>query len=325
MKKLFIILLTLLIFIVSAIPSFAYENQLTFESDTLLKTKINNQLNALKNDNYEYVHIWFNSTTGYVTIDFSTVPMKVSYYENDTNEGYMTVYLADGKIQRWTASNSSNFTYENTYNVYLLQPLMSTPIKTNYNMPIKRQDGTESHIPADTSYFSLLDAPTVDSGSTPTETPTTNTGIIGWLQSLWDGIISIPTKILEGLGSILEFIFVPNMEEFQYEFEGLMHSVSPNLNNYDDSASNIFGSWFTDFTQEPQDIYISYDFGIFELNNFKIVDYEALKEAVEFFRPIINGFITLLMALYGYRELLSFIGQAPNMASAHEKATKGDD
>lgn len=132
------------------------------------------------------------------------------------------------------------------------------------------------------------------------------------------------------------------MDEFRSQFNGLLNSVNPNTNtlagpggggegggsgNLGDVVidnSGFFGSLSGANGQEPADIYFSYDFGLFKLNNVKVVDFSSLKQVVEFFRPIINGFILVLMGFYWYKEFLSFIGQAHNMASAKSKAEEGD-
>lgn len=142
------------------------------------------------------------------------------------------------------------------------------------------------------------------------------------------------------IGDILKEIFVPDMDEFRQEFLGLVNKVSPNGGTYAGpgggadgggfGGGNIgetvvenqgfFGSLSGAEGKEPTNVYMDYDFGLFKLDGVKIVDYSTLKSAVDFFRPIINGFILVLLGWYWYREFLSFIGQAPNMAKAKADA-----
>ena len=123
------------------------------------------------------------------------------------------------------------------------------------------------------------------------------------------------------------------MDEFRQEFLGLVNKVSPNGGTYSGPMGGggsgggsvgevvvenqgFFGSLSGVEGKEPTNVYMDYDFGLFKLDDVKIVDYSAFKSAVDFFRPIINGFILVLLGWYWYKEFLSFIGQAPNMAHA---------
>lgn len=109
------------------------------------------------------------------------------------------------------------------------------------------------------------------------------------------------------------------MEEFKAEFNQMINEVNPNM-LYGDPTNDLFGIASTVEGKEPTDVTIALDLGLVKFDSIKIVDYSSLKKGVEFFRPVINGFIGILLGMFYYRELLSFIGQAPNMASAHKKA-----
>lgn len=47
--------------------------------------------------------------------------------------------------------------------------------------------------------------------------------------------------------------------------------------------------------------------------NFTFFDASFLKQGVETFRPLLRGFIVLLLLLYVYREIMAFIGIDPNI------------
>lgn len=85
--------------------------------------------------------------------------------------------------------------------------------------------------------------------------------------------------------------------------------------------------WFKNSIEEQpiEDIdgeyYIS-GVGMFDL---KFFDTQYLKQGIEFFRPLIRGFVVFLLVLYNYRNVLSFIGQDPSIAhNAYEKAKEAE-
>lgn len=106
------------------------------------------------------------------------------------------------------------------------------------------------------------------------------------------------------------------MEEMKVEFTKFTESVAPNTNSLG-TGDSFFGSIADSQEKEPTDIYGGLKAGLLNITNLKLVDYSHLKSAVDYFRPIINGFLTILLGMYWYKELLSFLGQAHNMASAH--------
>lgn len=73
---------------------------------------------------------------------------------------------------------------------------------------------------------------------------------------------------------------------------------------------------FVDNLNEKDIADISSNYDIPGVGSFKFTFFDAsyLKDGIEFFRPIIRGFITLLLLFYNYRQVLSFIGQDPTIA-----------
>lgn len=68
---------------------------------------------------------------------------------------------------------------------------------------------------------------------------------------------------------------------------------------------------------------IKADYAISGVGTFKLTFFKSqfLRDGVEFFRPVIRGFITLLLLFYNYKMILTFIGQDPGMyARAKEGA-----
>lgn len=324
MKKLFIILLTLLIFIISAIPTFAFSNSYEVTNSASFKSFV---LSKKSLHNTKYIYIWLNETTGYAQVVYTDCVMEIRH-DGDSEiigdyKNPVYVYINSGKAYRYFHNGTDSTSLEEI-NILAGQYSNVIPILVNTELNVYDINNVQSTFVGNKSWFdnAYTEGGSTSGGSSSSGSTDTDNSFVGWLKSIWEGIIGLPQKIINGITDVLKFIFVPDMDEFKAEFENMMNTVSPNVNNFDENPSGIFGGLFTEFMQEPKDIVISYDFGIFELKDFKIVDYKALKDAVEFFRPIINGFLHILIILYGYREFLTLIGMSSNIASAHEHATK---
>jgi len=56
--------------------------------------------------------------------------------------------------------------------------------------------------------------------------------------------------------------------------------------------------------------------------NLTFLDSTFLKQGIEFFRPLIRGFVVFLLILYNYKQILTFIGQDPSIAHNAEREYK---
>ena len=135
-----------------------------------------------------------------------------------------------------------------------------------------------------------------------------------------DAIVSLPQLILDGIKAI----FVPDMEEMKTEFASFVDKINPGTM---DNSANTLGGILESPEREPDDFVANLDLGNSVMGNLKfngivLADMEWMKQGITYFRPIINAFIAWLLGMFYYRELLSFIGQAPNMAQA--RATAGE-
>lgn len=85
--------------------------------------------------------------------------------------------------------------------------------------------------------------------------------------------------------------------------------------------------WFKDSIEEQpiEDIDGEYYISGVGTFNLKFFDTGFLKQGIEYFRPLIRGFVVFLLVLYNYRNVLSFIGQDPTIAhNAYEKAKEAE-
>lgn len=131
----------------------------------------------------------------------------------------------------------------------------------------------------------------------------------GWLSSIADSITALKESILSLPGLVVDGIrevFVPDTEEIEDVFIQMTDNVQQNLGFNVDSLMFLKDSISE---SEVEDVYGDYNIlGIGSLN-LKFLDTEALVQAVEYFRPILRGFTALMLLLYNYRQVLSFIGQ----------------
>lgn len=88
------------------------------------------------------------------------------------------------------------------------------------------------------------------------------------------------------------------------DFQNFANSVSINALSTDDldGLSNVQES-------EPSDISSDISIGNIHLSSVKFLDLKYFKQGIVYFRPIINGFLTWLLGMFYYNQLLSFFGQ----------------
>ena len=120
------------------------------------------------------------------------------------------------------------------------------------------------------------------------------------VEDVWDAIKGLPDLILNGIKSI----FIPDVEEIEMKFTAFLDELSSRF-GFDTS----FWDSLFDSESAVQDVYVDYNF--FGLGNMrlKVFDASALHKAVEVFRPIIRGFIVLLLAFYNVKAVLGFVRQ----------------
>lgn len=94
--------------------------------------------------------------------------------------------------------------------------------------------------------------------------------------------------------------------------KGLIDSLNHTFNLAIDSAE-----WLKDgFTEEaiPD---AKGDYNIPGVGNMQLTFFDTsfLKRGIEYFRPIIRGFLVLLLCFFHYKQVLTFIGQDPGIYS----------
>ncbi len=126
--------------------------------------------------------------------------------------------------------------------------------------------------------------------------------------------------ILDGIKAI----FIPDMEEMKKEFSSFAEQLRPNVDTLDSSVH--LEGWNE---REPGNISSPINLGnsVVKLNfdNMVFMDLEFFKQVVLFFRPVINGFLTLGLGWLWYREVMSFIGQVSPLAAGEGRRIEAEE
>ena len=135
----------------------------------------------------------------------------------------------------------------------------------------------------------------------------------GFFNDIKNAILALPKLILDGLKEI----FIPDIEEIKNSFK-----------DFQDKFALVFGANFNAldnlFTREKplDDVVINYEIpglGEFELT---ILDKEWLHTGVAYFRPIIRGWLTLLLVIFAWNNILGLIRQAMPIAPTSPTETE---
>lgn len=115
-------------------------------------------------------------------------------------------------------------------------------------------------------------------------------------------------------------IFIPDTDELKNDVNGLLEQLNHTFNLGIDSQN-----WLVDsFTEEaiPNE---EATYNIPGLGEIKLTFFDAsyLKRGIEYFRPIIRGFIVLLLVFFNYKQVLTLIGQDPGMYHSAKIKSEG--
>lgn len=143
--------------------------------------------------------------------------------------------------------------------------------------------------------------------------------VVNAITNVWNAIKDLGTTILDGIKAI----FIPDTAVIRTNFDNMVATIKTKLgfNTGDLYALENIGS-------EPiTDTKGSYSIAGVGTFNLTFLDTSFLKKGIEYFRPLLRGFIVLLLLLYNYKQILTLIGQDPNIShqaqSNYEKWKEG--
>lgn len=156
-------------------------------------------------------------------------------------------------------------------------------------------------------------------------------GILGILRNIVKSIIGLPGKIIESISNFFKGIFMPDKEvlsamvnntkkhiENKFNFLGKSSEVKDvfqSSKSIEDVEATYGNRVIHCYDCEP-DVYTPY-LGRFE---FKVIDSEILNTGLNRFRPVIRGFLVLMLLFYNFNQFLGFIGQKNSVTPGKEEA-----
>lgn len=134
------------------------------------------------------------------------------------------------------------------------------------------------------------------------------------LSSVVDVITNLPQLIIDGIGNLLKSIFLPSdgFIEEKLDFLKRKFEVTFGIGAYD--ISHVFSE-----EKALTDVKISF-YG----KNLTLVKMKYVLNALATFRPVIRGFIALLLVFYNINQFLAMVGCAPVTLGALFSLDKGD-
>lgn len=136
------------------------------------------------------------------------------------------------------------------------------------------------------------------------------------MQSAFDNVVSAITSVgnfIKDLGTTIidgiKSIFIPDTDVIRANFDNMVATIKTKLgfNTGDLYALENIGS---EAITDTKGNYSISGVGTF---NLTFLDTSFLKQGIEFFRPLLRGFIVLMLLLYNYKQILTLIGQDPNI------------
>ena len=147
--------------------------------------------------------------------------------------------------------------------------------------------------------------------------------VVDKLGSIGESITSLPSKIVDLVVEGIKGIFIPDTEEIKGQFTDMVANVERSFGLQVDSLDWLVNGITEEAITDTKADYTIAGVGTF---NLTFLDSNFLKQGIEFFRPLIRGFVVFLLILYNYKQILTFIGQDPSIAhNAEQKYEKWRD
>ena len=128
-----------------------------------------------------------------------------------------------------------------------------------------------------------------------------------WLGNIWNSIKDIPQIIINGIGNILKFLFVPEQNYFENEVEKIKYNLSQKI-PYQDYI-NLFGTLETISAGEE----LSVDLPEYKISNDltikqeKFIDFNIIKEFKTTWYGWVRGFTFIFIIIYNINQIMKFL------------------
>lgn len=270
---------------------------------------------------------YYNSSYGYtwlIACDSSTTTLKVN-----NNLGDQTIKSSGGSYYLFYWTDSGWF-YYGTGTSYMIKRSTSEGTRHIYSNTTLgggpgRLGDYSLALSSDSSlgYDGSDDTGIVDgSGSTSTDKDYGGIldTIVGWLKDIFDSIVGLPGKLLDGIKEI----FIPDTAEIDKILDDLVSEVEGKFGFNTFDMDSLFSK-----SSAPENVIGEYKiYG--KTYTLTFADFSFLATGVEFFRPYVRGFLVLLLFLFNVRMAFSTFdldsgisaGQVASMAKSSDKGDK---
>lgn len=135
----------------------------------------------------------------------------------------------------------------------------------------------------------------------------------GFFSNVVEAITGLPDLILNGIKSI----FVPDADYIETAFTSFTDEMKAKFNIDTSAFESLFQA-----EQPVEDISADYDVPGVGTLNLKFLDTSFLSSALDKFRPIIRGFIVLMIFLFNIRQLIGFFGYDAGVVAGRSEHIK---
>lgn len=125
------------------------------------------------------------------------------------------------------------------------------------------------------------------------------TSVGDWFIDLGDKLLSLPSIILDGIKGI----FIPDTGYIQERFDSFLADTKMRFGINTDVFRDIFQG-----EQPVEDVKGDYQISGVGTFNLTFLDTSFFREGITYFRPLVRGFLVLLMVLYNIRQAIGFFG-----------------
>lgn len=124
----------------------------------------------------------------------------------------------------------------------------------------------------------------------------------------------MPSKIVDLVVEGIKGIFIPDTDEIKGQFDATVDNISSQLGVQFNTLDRLF-----DREVAPEDVTSEYNIPGVGTLNLKFFDTDYLIKGVALMRPYIRGFWVILLVLFVWRNIMTFIGQDPSIAHHAEQ------
>ena len=127
--------------------------------------------------------------------------------------------------------------------------------------------------------------------------------IVGGIGKFFDGLGDLISNLPDKIKGVLTDVFVPDTDYIENKLDEFISNLKKEFNIDTSSFENLFKG------EKPvDDVYVDYDLSGVGSLNLKVFDKTWFLWGIEKLRPIVRGFLVLMIIFYNIRQLIGFFG-----------------